>query len=275
MVCICLKKPLHIEKIEWISYDYLSSGSDERIDQLQMQYYQGKKKSIPVKRMIFDSLQEPFNQIGFFLDEGMSSRNWFAFSKEDEHGYKYAIIIDATTKGEISASIYSPSVSYIDIFRVVLGEYREAMRYENEDELRRALEEIRTVFVNEGQKWFLNNQIEVFDVNGAYEEIMTPYLQDKGFHKVHEDSPLVFGGKLIFKNEKVTIIFEHFPKLTGVQTHLVWGDDEITLTQFVHINRRNPQFQEKLKPIYTNKEEFIAFLARAKKFLEIYLEHIS
>ncbi|HZG82672.1 MAG TPA: hypothetical protein VEZ13_18085 [Brevibacillus sp.] len=85
------KKAFATEKIEWISYDYLSSGSDERIDQLQMQYYQGKKKSIPVKRMIFDSLQESFNQSGFFLDEGMSSLNWFAFSKEDEHGYKYAI----------------------------------------------------------------------------------------------------------------------------------------------------------------------------------------
>jgi hypothetical protein len=35
------KKAFAMEKIEWISYEYLSSDLDERLDQLQVQYFRG------------------------------------------------------------------------------------------------------------------------------------------------------------------------------------------------------------------------------------------
>lgn len=269
------KKAFAIEKIEWVSYAYLSTDSDERLNDLEAQFFPGSKKIIPVKKIIFEILQDSFNQIGYFLDKSMSDGKRLAFTRKDEHGYTYGLYVDASDKGKISASLYSPSKGYSDLFWVTCKQHRREITYEDEAQLQLALEEIRDVFVNIGHNWLQNNQIEVFEVNAVYQEIMTPFLEKKGFRKVHEDQPIMFGGKLIYKRDEFTITFEHFPKITRIEVILNAGEGEFELHQYVHNNRNKPPFNEGLRRVFLNEEDFIEFLEGVMKYLEIYLHHIS
>lgn len=269
------KKAFAIEKIEWISYAYLSRDSDGRREELGARYFRGKKKIIKVKKIIFDTLQNSLNQKGYFLDKSMSDGKRLAFTRKDEHGYTYGIYVDASDKGKISASLYSPSKGYSDLFWVTCKQHRREITYEDEAQLQLVLEEIRDVFVNIGHNWLQNNQIEVFDVNAVYQEIMTPSLEKKGFRKVHEDQPIMFGGKLIYKRDEFTITFKHFPKITRIEVILNAGEGEFDLHLYVHNNRNTPPFNEGLRRVFLNKEEFIEFLEGVMKYLEIYLHHIS
>lgn len=270
------KKAFAIEKIEWISYAYLSTDSDERLNDLEAQFFPGSKKIIPVKKIIFEILQDSFNQIGYFLDESMSDRKRFAFTRKDEHGYTYGIYLDASDNGKISASLYSPTVRYLDMFWVVRRQYRSDMPYEDEDQLRLVLEEIRDVFVDLGHKWLHDNQIERFDVNAVYQKIITPYLEEKGFRMEHEDNPIMFGGKLIYKRERGSATFEHFAGTTGVKIIMNEGDDELTLNELVHRNRNNPQFyRDGMRFTYTDHDTFLEFLDGVTYYLDRYFEKFS
>jgi hypothetical protein len=177
-----LREAFGLELLQFTSYDYVYSYSEEVLEQRGIVAVSGKKRP-RVKQAILDVMQEPLGHLGYRLDPGSGGTympNEYRFFT-NIGSYRYQIAVNLPEMGQIRVHFYPPYLDRtMDRWHDQNG-FNIAIPYLNELHLRTLLIDILRQIIDVGIPWLESHQVEEIELDRIFEQTVEPAMKVKGF----------------------------------------------------------------------------------------------
>jgi len=268
------KQAFELDSISFVSFEYFSSLSSKALKEFDAKHFRSAGAVKNLKKSILKGLEGRLNQLGYYFDKEESGPNEFAFLQV-ENGFKKGLILTKeivfNDKNErvnrIEPCLRAPvSVSGTNLYYRTEG-VQKIFEYNSEAELNSALEQIFNQFVKRGLNWIAENSLKMFNAHKFYEDIVDNFFKKFTFKRVYTDENLLAGGKVIYSNGEVRVVFNHNWLHTNVSCRIVEAGTEKFLFDIAKEHNAEKLMQ---KNGYRNEEEYKKYINSCLPVLEQY-----
>jgi hypothetical protein len=179
-----LKKAFGLERLTFLSYDYLYSYSEESLVEEGVIKVSSQKRPV-LKQVILEIFKEPLEERGYQLIPESGGRNMqhqYIFFKYIG-SYRYQIHVENWEKNKLNLNYYPPYKLRSTEKWLNANDYCPEFTYSNELQMRNVLLKMLQHVMTKGLPWLEEQEVEEFNLSEAFRELLDPIMEQRGFYR--------------------------------------------------------------------------------------------